>query len=370
MKKTNNQVILNLPNTLPQLRDCIDAIDEQIQDLITQRANLAVKVAEVKQQSEHDTIFYRPEREAQVLAKIKARNQSVLSNNAMAMLFREIMSACLAVEQVLKVAYLGPEGTYTQEAAYQHFGHAVECLDCQSIDEVFHQVVKDNAHYGIVPVENSNNGVIGASLDMLYTQNLKVSGEVEIAIHHQLMASNINDKIEVIYAHQQSLDQCRRWLLNHYPKAELKAVSSNAVAAKMVQNINNSAAIASESALTYYNLIKVANNIEDTIGNRTRFLVLSKESVPASGSDKTSLLVIAKHEAGALFDILQPLKDKEINILQLARHPLSQRTWEYLFFIDIAGHQTDEVVKEALKLMNDKVQKMVILGSYPLSMIV
>lgn len=356
------------PLTLLELRDGIDEIDQKLQNLITQRAELAMRVANVKKSNDgKDSIFYRPEREAQVLAKVKKRNKSVLSDNSMAMLFREIMSACLAVEQPLKVAYLGPEGTYTQEATYQHFGHAVECLDCASIDQVFHQVEKDNAHYGIVPVENSSNGVIGASLDMLYTQNLKVCGEVEVDIHHQLITSNNKNTINTIYAHQQSLEQCTRWLQNHYPDAKLQAVASNAAAAKMVQGLPNSAAIASDSALAYYSLVKIANNIEDAIGNRTRFLVLSKESVPPSGVDKTSLLVIAKHESGALFDVLEPFKKADINILQLARHPLSQRSWEYLFFIDVVGHQEEEVVRNALNTIASKVQKMVVLGSYPIS---
>lgn len=358
----------NKTKTLFALRDEIDAIDAQIQSLITQRANCAMAVAKAKKQDlkpDEALLFYRPEREAQVLAQAKKRNVSALSDNAMAMLFREIMSACLSVEQKLKIAYLGPEGTYTQEATYKQFGHFVDCLDCASIDEVFHQVEKDNAHYGIVPVENSSNGVVGASLDMLWTQQLSVCGEVEIEIHHQLMARNTTDEISHIYAHQQSLDQCQRWLNNHYPQANLVAVSSNAAAAKKVQNLKNSAAIASESALGLYELTKIANNIEDSIGNKTRFLVLGKNSVPKSGVDKTSLLVIAKHEAGALFDMLEPFKTANINILQLARHPLSQRNWEYMFFIDIAGHQDDETVANALDMVRKKTQKVIVLGSYP-----
>lgn len=352
---------------LLKLRDEIDAIDAQIQDLITQRVNIASAIAHAKKSEDEQVIFYRPEREAQVLSKVKSRNKSLLSDQKMATLFREIMSASLSVEQVLKVAYLGPEGTYTQEATYKHFGHAIDCLDCANIDDIFHQVQKKNANYGIVPVENSSNGVVSATLDMLWTQNLKVCGEVEIDIHHQLIASNLSDKIITIYAHQQSLDQCHRWLNNHYPNAELKAVSSNAAAAKMVQKLPNSAAIASNSALNYYDLVKVANNIEDLIGNRTRFLVLGQESVMQSGQDKTSILVMAQHKSGALFDILLPLKENNINILQLARHPLTQTQWEYLFFIDIAGHQNDDILKTVLENIKQKTKTMIVLGSYPIS---
>lgn len=354
---------------LLNLRNKIDAIDEQIQTLIVKRADVALSIAATKKQHQtKDTIFYRPEREAQVLAKVQKRNKSILSDNVITTLFRQIMSACLSVEQRLKIAYLGPEGTYTQEAAFKHFGQFIDCLDCANIDDIFHQVEKGNAHYGIVPVENSTSGVISATLDMLWTQNLKVCGEVEIDIHHQLLATNADDNISTIYAHQQSLDQCRRWLNNHYPQANLNAVASNAVAAKIVQNIKNSAAIASLSALNYYGLVQIASNIEDISGNKTRFLLLGKEEVKPSGNDKTSLLVIAKHEAGALFDILKPFKDANINILQLARHPLSQRHWEYLFFIDIEGHKEDKILTKALTNMQNQAQKMLILGSYPIAM--
>jgi len=355
--------------TLEELRIQIDALDKKIQQLIGERADLATEVAKVKTATDKNSIFYRPEREAQVLRGIIERNQSLLKDKDMAHIFREIMSACLALEQGLNVAYLGPEGTFTQEAALKHFGHAVSTLDCGSIDEIFHQVEKGNADYGVVPIENSSNGVIGGTIDMLYSQNLKICGEVEIAISHQLMSVDQSQEIKVIYAHQQALDQCRRWLSNHYPNAELKSVASNALAARIAVDEKNSAAIASEAALSLYGLERIAKNIEDKAGNITRFVILSKEDAPASGEDKTSILVVTKHESGALFDLLEPFKDQGINMLQLARHPIPGVKWEYLFLIDIEGHKSDKIVEKALSEVEKRVLKIDILGSYPVAVL-
>lgn len=355
--------------TLAELRIEIDTLDKEIQGLIGKRAELASEVAEVKKLEDSNSVFYRPEREAQVLRSIIERNQSLLKGEDMAYIFREIMSACLALEQPLNIAYLGPEGTFTQEAALKHFGHAVSTLDCGSIDEIFHQVENGNAHYGVVPIENSSNGVIGGTVDMLYSQDLKICGEVEISIAHQLMSADLLQEIKVIYAHQQALDQCQRWLANHYPNAELKAVASNALAACIVKDEVGAAAIASEAALDLYGLERVAKNIEDKLGNTTRFLILSKESVESSGKDKTSILVVTKHESGALFNLLEPFKDKDINMVQLARHPIPGVKWEYLFLIDIEGHQDDDKVKAALAEVKRRVLKIDILGSYPVAVL-
>ncbi|AYQ56640.1 Chorismate mutase I (EC / Prephenate dehydratase (EC [Bathymodiolus thermophilus thioautotrophic gill symbiont] len=355
--------------TLNELRVEIDTLDKQIQSLIGKRAELAAAVAEVKRTTNDKGGFYRPEREAQVLRAIIGRNDNLLKGTDMAHIFREIMSACLALEQKIKVAYLGPKGTYTQEATLKHFGHAVSTLDCSSIDEIFHEVEKGNANYGVVPIENSSNGVIGATVDMLYSQNLKVCGEVEISVRHQLMMADQSQEIKVIYAHQQALDQCRRWLNDNYPHAELQAVASNAFAAKFIKDEPNAAAIASEVALGLYGLERVAKNIEDKTGNTTRFLVLGKEEVPVSGKDKTSILIVAKHEAGALLDLLSPLKEQGINILQLAHHPIPNAKWEYMFLVDVEGHQQEESVEKALAQIAKKAIKINILGSYPVTVL-
>jgi len=355
--------------TLDDLRVEIDALDREIQSLIGARAELASAVAEVKKSAHDQSVFYRPEREAQVLRAIIERNDNLLKDKDMAHIFREIMSACLALEQPLNIAYLGPEGTFTQEAALKHFGHAVSTLDCGNIDEIFHQVEKGNAHYGVVPIENSSNGVVGATVDMLYSQGLKICGEVEISIQHQLMMADQSQEIKMIYAHQQALDQCQRWLGNHYPNADLKAVASNALAARLVKDEASSAAIASEAALGLYGLERVAKNIEDKTGNVTRFLVLGKEDVAPSGKDKTSILVVTKHESGALLDLLEPFKEQSINMLQLARHPIPGVKWEYLFLIDIEGHQQESHVQTALNQVADRVLKVDILGSYPVAVL-
>ena len=355
--------------TLTELRVGIDTLDKEIQSLIGKRAELAGEVAEVKKADDINSVFYRPEREAQVLRSIIERNESQLKDKDMAHIFREIMSACLALEQPLNVAYLGPEGTFTQEAALKHFGHAVSTLDCASIDEIFYQVEKGNAHYGVVPIENSSNGVIGGTVDMLYSQDLKICGEVEISIQHQLMSADQSIEIKTVYAHQQALDQCHRWLANHYPNVELKAVSSNALAARIVKDEVGAAAIASEAALSLYDLERVAKNIEDRAGNTTRFLILSKESIEPSGEDKTSILVVTKHESGALLDLLEPFKDQGINMVQLARHPIPGVKWEYLFLIDIEGHQEDDAVKAALAEVEKRVVKINVLGSYPVAVL-
>ncbi len=354
---------------LAKLRLEIDALDKKIQSLIGERAQLASAVAEVKRATKNNNGFYRPEREVQVLRNIINRNDNLIKDKDMAHIFREIMSACLALEQGISVAYLGPEGTFTQEAALKHFGHAISTLDCASISEIFQEVEKGNANYGIVPIENSSNGVIGASIDMLYSQDLKICGEVEIAIHHQLMMANQSRTIKVIYAHQQAFDQCGRWLQNHYPKAQLRAVASNALAARLVKDEPNAAAIAAEAALDLYNLERVAKNIEDKTGNVTRFLVLGKEDIAPSDKDKTSLLVVAKHEAGTLFDLLSPFKEQNINILQLVRHPISGVKWEYLFLIDIEGHRQQKHIYNALEQVGKKALKMNILGSYPVAVL-
>ena len=356
-------------NSLENLRSEIDELDQKIQLLISERANLAAKVALVKQKSKSQTAFYRPEREAEVLSKVIKRNKSLLKDKDIALIFREIMSACLALEQPLKIAFLGPEGTYTQEAALKHFGHGVSPLDCGTVDEIFHQVETDNAQYGVVPIENSSNGVIGTSLDMLYSHDLNICGEVEIAVAHHLMMQDQSQEIKVIYAHQQALDQCHRWLANHYPNTELRPVASNALGARMVKDEPNAAAIASKVALNIYGLQRVAKNIEDNAGNVTRFIVIGKDEVPMGMNDKTSLLVVTKHESGALFDLLEPFKDNNINMLQLARHPIPGVKWEYLFFIDIEGHQNNDNVKDAISKIKSKVSKLEILGSYPIAVL-
>jgi len=353
---------------LALLRDQIDSIDQQIQQLINQRARCAQQVAEVKQASGSvDVHFYRPEREAQVLRRVMDRNEGPLSSEEMARLFREIMSACLALEEPVKVAFLGPEGTFTQEAALKHFGHSALSLPMAAIDDVFREVEAGAVAYGVVPVENSTEGVISHTLDSFIDSSLKISGEVVLRIHQYLLVgeSTRKDKISRIYSHASSLAQCRKWLDHHYPNAERIAVSSNAEAARLVKSEWHSAAIAGDMAAQLYGLENLAEKIEDQPDNSTRFLIIGNQEVPASGEDKTSLMVATRNQPGALHDLLEPFHRHGIDLTRVETRPSKVGAWNYVFFIDFAAHAENDKVKEALAEISQRVSDIKILGSYP-----
>src|SRR5690554_4891332 len=285
------------------LRNEIDAIDDEIGRLISARAKCAQEVAEVKKATlppEAQVLFYRPEREAQVLRKAMERNTGPLSNEEMARLFREIMSACLALENPIKVAYLGPEGTFTQQAALKHFGHSAVSLPMAAIDEVFREVEAGAVNYGVVPVENSTEGVVNHTLDSFMGSSMRIVGEVVLRIHHHLLVSSTTrkDKVSRIYSHPQSIAQCRKWLDAHYPRAERVAVASNAEAAKLVKTEWHSAAIAGDMAAKLYGLTRLAEKIEDRPDNSTRFLIIGNQDVPMSGEDKNSIEVAMRNQPG------------------------------------------------------------------------
>lgn len=286
-----------MSKTLLQLREEIDALDAEIQSLISARARCAQQVAEVKKAEDPAAVFYRPEREAQVLRNVMARNQGPLDNEEMARLFREIMSACLALEQPVRVAYLGPEGTFTQAAALKHFGHSCVSIPMAAIDEVFREVAAGAVNYGVVPVENSTEGVVNHTLDNFMDSSVHICGEVELRIHHHLLVSDVTktENITRIYSHAQSLAQCRKWLDSHFPKAERIALSSNAEAARRIQGEWNAAAIAGDMAAELYGLAKLHEKIEDMPDNSTRFLIIGTEKVTASGDDKTSIIVAVRN---------------------------------------------------------------------------
>ncbi len=359
------------PLDLQQIREDIDAVDQQIQLLLNQRARLAESVAKAKFAQEKDPLFYRPEREAQVLRKVMARNQGPLSDLTMARLFREIMSACLALEAPQSIAFLGPEGTFTQSAALKHFGQEALVRPLATIDEVFREVEAGSAHYGVVPVENSSEGVVNHTLDCFKSSQLNVIGEVELPIHHQfLVSSNTRkDSIKQIYAHQQTLAQCRKWLDAHYPSIERIAVNSNAEAARRIRNEWHSAAIASDIAAQLYDLEILHPSIEDNPENTTRFLVIGREQVPASGQDKTSLLISAHDRAGALVDILTPFAKHNITLTSIETRPALPEKWAYVFFIDLEGHQDQANVAEALAEIRPSVKELRVLGSYPMAVL-
>ncbi len=351
---------------LQAVRARIDEIDRQLQDLITERARCAREVARLKDVTGDDSEYYRPEREAQILRTVVSRNQGPLSDDDLARLFREIMSACLALQRPMKVAYLGPEGTFTQAAVFKHFGHAVTTVPLGAIDEVFREVESCAAHYGVVPIENSTEGAVSHTLDMFMVSTLKICSEVELRIHHNLL-SRATDMggIRRIYAHQMALAQCREWLDGKLPNVERIAVVSNAEAARLAAAEPDSAAIAGEAAAEIYGLRVLVANIEDRPDNTTRFLVIGRQLPAPSGRDKTSLLVSAANRPGALFRLLQPLAQHGISLTRIESRPSRQGMWEYVFFMDIEGHAEDEKVSRALAALEREAAMVKILGAYP-----
>ncbi len=354
---------------LEKLRGRIDQIDDQLLELFNQRARCAVEVAEVKRalnQGEEDINFFRPDREAQVIKRLKSLNQGPLSNDEVGRLIREVMSACLALEQPLKIAYLGPEGTFTQSAALKHFGHSVSTVPMSSIPDVFSSVKSGHADYGLVPVENSTEGVISHTLDMFIDSDLKVCGEVEIRVHHHLAnRSQDSSRIRHIYSHQQSFAQCRRWLDQNFPGIERIPVSSNAEAARLASVEDDAAAICGLPAVEIFDLKICHENIEDLSDNTTRFVIIGNQDVDPSGNDKTSLLISTRNVPGALLGLLQPLADNGISMNKIESRPAQGHKWAYVFFIDIDGHQRDADVATALNQLKQQASLFKILGSYP-----
>ncbi len=351
---------------LEQLRARIDELDEQIQALLTERASCAKQIAEVKQRGGREADFYRPEREAEVLRRVRQRNTGPLSDDEVVRLFREIMSACLALEQPLTIAYLGPEGTYTQAAAVKHFGHSVQLRPLAAIDEIFREVEAGSADFGVVPVENSTEGAINHTLDMFVRSSLKICGDVEMPIHHQLLSRATGlHQVSSVRAHQQALAQCREWLDANLPSAERVAVSSNAEAARMAAQEDSIAAIASDTAAEMYGVKILVPNIEDDPNNTTRFLVIGDQYVGPSGRDKTSLLVAVHNRAGALYALLEPIARNGVSMTKIESRPSRLSKWDYVFFLDIEGHVEDDNVATALQELQAEASLLKVLGSYP-----
>jgi chorismate mutase / prephenate dehydratase len=363
-KRAARQVAVDLA----QVRARIDAVDEKIQTLINERASLAQFVGASKSLAGSTADFYKPEREAQVLRMARERNAGPLRDEEVLRLFREIMSACLAQQEPLKVAFLGPEGTFTQTAVLTHFGHSVRALPLASIDEVFHEVEAGNADFGVVPIENSTEGTVNYTLDRFLTSPLKICGEVELRIHQFLMGKMASlERIERVCSHQQSLAQCRAWLQDHMPDAERIAVASNAEAARRARDEQGTAAIAGQTAAEVYNLGVLATEIEDRPDNTTRFLVLGRKLFEPSGVDRTTLLVSVGHTkaSGALFRLLEPLARHRVSMTRIESRPSRRAKWDYVFFIDLEGHARDKPVAQALKALKRRASLFRVLGSYP-----
>jgi chorismate mutase/prephenate dehydratase len=359
-------------SSLAAIRTEIDALDAQLQQLINRRALLAGQVGISKHADGHTVDFYRPEREAEVLRAALERNHGPLRNEEIARLFREIMSACLAQQEPLKVAFLGPEGTYTQAAVYKHFGHSVRALALGTSDEVFHEVEAGNADFGVVAVENSSEGTVTHTLDRLVGSPLHICGEVELRIRHCLMGhmESLGGIVRVC-AHAQALAQCRLWLDENLPDAERVPVSSNAEGARRARDEHGTAAIAGETAAEVYGLRLLVNEIEDRADNTTRFVIIGRKLLARSGADKTTLLVSTSSTAapGALYRLLEPLATNRISMTRIESRPSRRGKWQYVFFIDIEGHVSDKPVARALKSLKSRASLFRVIGSYPRSVL-
>jgi len=357
---------------LDNIRQNIDAVDCEIQTLINNRAKLAQQVAMVKKNhtaadDNSNPIFYRPEREAQVLKAVMERNAGPIADEKMARLFREIMSVCLDLEAPQRIAFLGPVGTFTHAAALKHFGKAADTVPMTTITDVFREVEAGTAMYGVVPVENSSEGVVNHTLDGFLSSTLKIIGEVELPIHQNFLVAEHTkiDGLSRIYSHQQSLAQCRHWLDVNFPNVERVAVSSNGEAARRLKNEWHSAAIAGDVAVAEYGLHKLYSNIEDNPSNTTRFLIIGHEAIAPSGQDKTSIVVSAHDKAGALIEILKPLSYHDVSMTSIETRPERPNKWAYVFFIDMNGHVNDPNVSAAINDIRPLVKDLRILGSYP-----
>lgn len=351
---------------LQPVRQQIDQLDQQIQQLINQRARCAQQVAVIKQAAGGDIQYYRPEREADVLRRVMARNEGPVRDEDMARLFREIMSVCLALEQPMRIAFLGPEGTFTQAAALKHFGHAVITTPLRTIDEVFREVEAGRADYGVVPVENSTEGVVNHTLDQFMQSSLTICGEVQIRIHHHLL-SRTGDLSEIrrIYSHPQSLAQCRGWLDRNLPTVERIHDSSNGAAARRLLDDPEAAAIAGQGAADAYQLPVLVGNIEDEPDNTTRFLVIGTQTSAVSGHDKTAVLIASPSRPGSLLRLLEPMNRHGVNMTRIESRPSRRGIWTYVFFIDMEGHRDDPAVAAVLAELEQQASLFKVLGSYP-----
>ena len=354
---------------LGEIRRRINEVDEQIQALINERAQFAQQVGVAKGDLAAAVDYYRPEREAEVLRSVLERNKGPLRDEEMLRLFREIMSACLAQQEPLKIGFLGPEGTFTQTAVFKHFGHSVRALPYHTIDEVFQEVESGAADFGVVPIENSTEGSVNNTLDMFLTSPLKIAGEIELRIEQHLLGSMAGlENVERICAHEQSLAQCRGWLREFLPHVELIGMSSNAAGARRARDESGTAAIGPDVAADVYELKILVNSIEDRADNSTRFLVVGRELLAPSGGDKTTILISTSgtaRGAGVLHHLLQPLADHNVVMTFIESRPSRRKNWDYVFFIDVEGHAAESPVSDALAEMEKESSLFRVLGAYP-----
>ncbi|MEW6681977.1 MAG: prephenate dehydratase [Nitrospirota bacterium] len=353
-----------MDRTLQGLRQRIDEIDDTILGLLNRRAEIVTEVGRVKRQEQAHA--HAPTREREILERLERENPGPFPNDGVRAVFREIMSASLALEQPLKVAYLGPEGTFTHMACLKQFGASAGAVPVNSIKDVFSEVERGRADYGVVPIENSTEGVVTHTLDLLADSQLKIAGEVVQEISHYLLSrSGVLADVKRIYSHPQPVAQCRGWLSQHVPNIPIVEVYSTARAAEMCRDDPDAAAIASDLAARLYGLTVIQKRIEDNPTNTTRFLVIAPRAPERTGRDKTSVMVSVKDRVGALYDMLKPFSEYGLNLTKIESRPSRRKAWEYFFYIDVEGHIEDEPVKQALEALRSQCQVLKVLGSYP-----
>ncbi|MEM1243854.1 MAG: prephenate dehydratase [Pseudomonadota bacterium] len=355
-----------ISDRLTTLRQQVDLLDDEIGQLLERRAQAAKQIGEYKRSQGEDAVYYKPEREIEILRDKLKKYSGLIHAEDLASIYRAIFRACLNLQKPIQVGYLGPQGTFSQAALIQHFGQAVRQMACESIEDIFKQIESNKIDYGVVPIENSTTGMINLTLDRLLVSPLQIIGEIKLRIQQNLLSLSTEIKnLKTIYSHQQSLWQCQNWLKQHLPQAKQIAVASNAKAAELAKQDATSAAIAGELAAKAYQLNLLASNIEDKSQNTTRFLILGQQSVAATGNDKTSLIITTPHDPGALLKIMAPLAKHQVNITAIASRPYQLENWTYLFFIDLEGHQTDKSLALALAEIKQNPIMFKILGSYP-----
>ena len=355
-----------LTERLQPWRDKIDAIDRQILELLNERAQAAMEIGRIKQAVSIEEPILRPEREAQVIARLIELNQGPVHDDSVSSIWGEVISACRGLESVPRVAYIGPKGTFSEQAALEHFGHFIEKCSCPSFDEVFRMVEAGQADYGIVPVENSTEGAVNRTLDLLLNTSLKVIGERSIRIQHNLLnQSGEAADIKRIMAHPQALAQCQQWLNRNFPNVPRAAAASNAEAARLAAQEPGIAAIAGMQAAEGWGLHVVQQGIQDDPQNRTRFLALGAQANAPSGNDKSSFILAVPNRAGAVYEMLAPLAKHGVSMTRFESRPARTGEWEYYFYVDVLGHYQDDAVQAACAELKKDVAFFKFLGSYP-----
>lgn len=353
-----------MPPKLPELREAIDHVDDELLRLLNERARLVKDVGELKRELKQP--FYVPERERQILERLQTANSGPFPSEALRPVFSEIISACLSLEHPLRVAFLGPEATFTHMAARSRFGLSARYVPAASVTGVFNEVEKGQADLGVVPIENSTDGVVNSTLDMLIDSELTITAEIATQVSQCLLTrSGTLDGVQKVYSHPQALGQCRHWLSANLPNVAQIEVASTALAARLTRDDPVAAAVASELAGQLYDLKVARRQIQDEVRNVTRFLVIGREMPPPTGRDKTSILFSLKDEPGVLLRVLKPLADAGINLSRIESRPSRKKLWDYVFFIDVDGHTGEPAVESAIRTLEASCQFVKVLGSYP-----